>query len=257
VVKPLAGFNSHNWNGSSLFHSLQAKLEKRFSAGFTLLTSYIWAKTIGDVNGFSATGNTANSGMQNPLDWKSERSLADQHLAHRLVTSYIYELPFGKGKTLGTGWGGVVNAVLGGWSVGGITTMRSGQPAGLSVAGNPANSSTLNRPNVVGDWRLSSSEKTLDRWFNTDAFVKNNQYEFGNAGRNILIMPGGINFDLAAFKRFEITERLAAQFRFEMFNAFNSPPIGEPNVQVGNKNFGRISGAGFPRRLQFGLKLIF
>lgn len=257
VVGPLGGFNSHNFNGSSLYHSFQTKLEKRFSAGFTVLTSYIWSKTMGDVNGFSATGNTPNSGMQNPLDWKSERSLADQHLGHRFVSSYIYELPFGRSKTMGAGWGGPVNAVLGGWSIGGITTLRSGQPAGLSVEGNPANKSGLNRPNVVGEWRLSSSERTLDRWFNTDAFVKNNEYEYGNAGRNIIIRPGRINFDMAAFKRFEITERLAAQFRFEMFNAFNTPPINGPNMAVGNNNFGKITGAGRPRNLQFGLKLIF
>jgi len=256
VVGPLGSFNSHLFNGNSLFHSLQTKLEKRFSNGFTVLTSYIWSKTIGDVNGFASTGNTPNSGMQNPLDWRAERSLADQHLAHRFVTSYIYELPFGQNKKWGSGWNSVLKGVLGGWAVGGITTLRSGQPAGLSVKGNPANSSTANRPNVVGDWHLSRSERTLDRWFNTDAFVPNNKYEYGNAGRNIIIRPGRVNFDMAAYKRFQILERLAAQFRFEMFNAFNTPPIGSPNLQVGNKSFGKITSAGRPRLLQFGLKLI-
>jgi hypothetical protein len=97
----------------------------------------------------------------------------------------------------------------------------------------------------------------LDRYFNTAAFVPNDPFTYGNAGRNILIGPGTVNFDFAIFKRFSITERVTTQFRFEGFNFFNTPHFGNPNLEVGNNNFGRITGAGRPRNLQFGLKFIF
>jgi len=128
----------------------------------------------------------------------------------------------------------------------------------LNVQGNPSNASTFTRPNVVAGqtWRLPREERTLERWFNTDAFVSPPKYQFGNAGRNIIIRPGRVNFDLAIYKMFRFTERYRLQFRFETFNAFNTPPIGTPNLQVRNKNFGRITSAGRPRNLQFGLKFL-
>ena len=259
TVGPLSSFSSHHWSGSSLYHSFQAKVEKRFSGGFTLLGSFIYSKTIGDVTGFSGSGNASNSNPQNPLDWRSDRSLDAQHMGKRFVTSYIYELPFGRGKRYGSSWNRAADAIVGGWALSGILTLHDGRPSGLSVNGNPSNATTVSRsdrPNVVGEWKLSREERTLDRFFNTDAFVKNRQYEFGNAGRNILIDPGRVNFDFSAFKRFVITERINLQFRFEAYNSTNTPPIGSPNRAVGNNSFGKVTGAGRPRNLQFGLKLL-
>ena len=91
----------------------------------------------------------------------------------------------------------------------------------------------------------------------SDAFAKNNDFEFGNAGRNILFGPGLVNWDFAVYKRFSITEGHSLQFRFESFNFTNTPQFNFPNSQVGNNNFGRITSAGRPRNLQFGLKYIF
>ncbi len=258
VVRPLGQFFTHHWNGNTNFNSLQTKIEKRFSSGFTILGSFIWSKTIGDVNGFAATGSAANSGIQDPRNRKLERSLADQHIGKRFVTSFIYDLPFGRGKPMGAGWNRGVDAVLGGWSVAGIITARTGRPAGLSVQGNPSNSSTLTRPNVVDGqtWYLSSDERSMAEWFNTSAFAAPPQYTYGNAGRNIIITPGAWNFDAAIYKQFTFTERLRLQFRFEAFNAFNHPNWGGPNLSLGNPGFGTIGSASAPRNLQFGLKLI-
>jgi len=101
IVKPLGQFYTHHWNGNTNFNSLQTKIEKRFSAGLTVLGSFIWSKTIGDVSGFAATGNTSNSGIQDPTNRKLERSLADEHVGKRFVTSFLYELPVGRGKQFG------------------------------------------------------------------------------------------------------------------------------------------------------------
>ena len=141
----------------------------------------------------------------------------------------------------------------------GIVSFASGRPFGLSVRGNPANNGNFSRPNVVSgvDPHLTGSQRDPERWFNTDAFVSNNQYEYGNAGRNVLLGPGLANRDFAVYKRFAISEGHSLQFRFEGFNFTNTPIFGFPNSEVGNNNFGRITGAGRPRNLQLGLKYIF
>ena len=259
VVSPLAAMFRHEYNGNSLFHSAQTRLERRFRGGFTLLGAYIFSRTIGDVAGFAGSGNAPNSAIQNPLDRRAERSLDNQHRKHSFVASYVYELPFGRGRRWGSSWASAANSVLGGWTVAGIHSVASGRPYGLSVLGNPANTGNLNRPNVVAgvDPNLPSGERDPQRWFNTDAFVPNNDFEFGNAGRNVLLGPGLFNWDFAAYKQFNVTESKFFQLRFEAFNFTNTPNFGFPNSQVGNVNFGRISSADRPRNLQFGLKFVF
>ncbi|MBS1828218.1 MAG: carboxypeptidase regulatory-like domain-containing protein [Acidobacteria bacterium] len=258
-VTPLTIVDRHDWFGNSQFHSLQTRLEKRLSSGSSFLIGYTFSKTIGDTGGFSAAGNPPGTpqGFQNPLNRRLEKALDDQNLRHRLVASHQYDLPFGKGRRFGSNWKGVSDAVFGGWSIGGITTLASGQPMGLTVRGDQANTGDPNRPNVVGDWHLSRDARTLDRFFNTAAFVPNAQFTYGNAARNLLEQPGLVNVDFASFKRFQVTERIHTQFRFEAFNLFNTPNFGAPTSEVGNVNFGRITGAGRSRNLQFGLKVIF
>ena len=259
VVGPLAAMNRHEFNGNSLFHSFQTRLERRYSNGFTVLAAYVWSKNIGDVPGFSGSGNAPNSGIQNPLNRRAERSLDNQHRSHSLVSSYIYDLPWGEGRRWGGSWGAAPNALLGGWSVAGIVSAASGRPFGLRVRGNPANNGNFSRPNVVEGTspHLARGQRDPERWFNTGAFVRNNDFEYGNAGRNVLIGPGITNWDFAVYKRFWIAEGHSLQFRFESFNFTNTPVFNFPNSEVGNNNFGRITGAGRPRNLQFGLKYIF
>jgi len=259
VVGPLSQMSRHEFNGNSLFHSVQTRLERRFSNGFTFLGAYVFSKTIGDVSGFSGSGNAPNSGIQNPLDRRAERSLDNQHRAHSFTASYVYQMPFGRGQKFGRDMSRIADFLVGGWSVAGIHSLASGRPFGLSVRGNPANTGQLNRPNVVAgqDPKLSSDVRDPQRWFNTNAFVPNNEFEYGNAGRNILLGPGLFNWDFALYKQFKVTESKFFQFRFEAFNFTNTPNFGFPNSEVGNNNFGRITGAGRPRNLQGGLKFIF
>ncbi len=258
-VGPLSRMSRHEFNGNSLFHSFQSRLEKRFAGGFTVLGAYVFSRTIGDVAGFSGSGNAPNSGIQNPLDRRAERSLDNQHRKHSFTTSYVYELPFGQGRKYGSNMNRALDFAIGGWSVAGIHSLASGRPFGLSVRGDPANTGNLNRPDVVPgqDPFLPSDQRDPQRWFNTDAFVANEAFTFGNAGRNILLGPGLFNWDFALYKQFRVTESKMFQFRFEAFNFTNTPNFGFPNSQVGDNNFGRITGAGRPRNLQLGLKFIF
>jgi outer membrane receptor protein involved in Fe transport len=261
IVTPLSDNFRREFSANSSFHSLQGKLEKRLSAGLSFLATYQFSKTISDARGGADAGGTAPVGVQNPYDLRAEKSLADEHFPHRFVSSVNYDLPFGRGRAMMANAHPAVNAVFGGWAVGGIVTLVSGRRVNLGVQGNPANTGgrNPNRPNVVPgqEIALDESVRTLERWFNTDAFVKNAPFTFGNAARNLVTGPGTTNFDLAAFKAFNPTEAMRIQFRAELFNAFNTPNFGAPGSSVGTGQLGVISGAAPGRIIQFGLKLNF
>ncbi len=257
VISPLAGTWRDQFSGNANFHSLQTRVEKRLSHGVSLLANYIWSKAISDSRGAAPAGGTAQIDPQNPRDLRAERSLADEHRAHRFVTSYVYDLPFGRARGSGGSGSRVLGGLLGGWSIAGITTLSSGPRVNLTVLGNPSNTGDPNRPNVSRPWRLDKSGRGVERWFDTGAFTANAPYTFGNAGRNLLEGPGAVNFDFAVYKELRVAEGKKLQFRGEGFNLFNTPPLGAPIAEVGNKSFGAITSADRPRNLQFGLKFVF
>ena len=212
-------------DGWSRYRALQTKVEKRYSKGLSLLASYAWSRTIGLANN-----------VQNPLDIEAEVAVLDTYRAHNFVASGVYELP-------------------GGFSVSPIVTLVSGAPLNLTVNGNPANTGQSDRPNVVGDWELDNPSP--EQWFNTAAFVANDRYTYGNAPRNLLRGPRTFNVDMVVRKTFSLSARVNVDLRFESFNLTNSPAFGNPNTQVGNPNFGRISSAGAARSNQLAVKLLF
>ncbi|MBI2687617.1 MAG: TonB-dependent receptor [Acidobacteria bacterium] len=257
VAMPLGPVYSHRYDGNSIYHAMIAKVEKRFSAGFTVLASYTWSKNIGDTCGSAVQGNATGCGFQNLLNLRPERSVDNQDVPHRFVTSALYDLPFGKGRHYLAATHPVVNGVLGGWSIGSIVTASSAVPFSPTVQGNPANTGTytvVQRPNVVG--AAYSGERTLQRDFNIDAFVRPANFTYGNAGRNVLRGRSQFNWDFSALKSFQLLENLRLQFRFEAFTFSNTPRFAAPGNVFGTANFGVITAAGTPRNLQFGLKLI-
>ena len=130
-------------------------------------------------------------------------------------------------------------------------------PATPSVRGNPANIGGGDRPDVVSGQKVKTARQDPAGWWNPGAFTPNEIHTFGNVGKGILTGPGRAQWDPSASKQFRCTEKYTAQFRLEAFNVTNTPQFSFPNVQVGNRNFGIISGAGRPRDLQIGLKFIF
>jgi hypothetical protein len=193
------------------------------------------------------------------------------------VTSILYDLPVGKGKSF-LNHGGVLNQLVGGWETSGIFTAQSGRPlypvawdaAGQVIVGNQ------NRLNSTGlDPYLPSDQRSANQWFNLAAFSNLTAGQFGNMARNSLIGPGVWTLDFSAIKNFPITERQSLQFRFETFNTPNHPALGNPITLWGGSsakpalNFGQIRdtvtggsifipGTAFQmRQLQFALKYIF
>jgi hypothetical protein len=155
-----------------------------------------------------------------------------------------------------------MDTLLGGWQLSGIHVLQSG----LALTATLGGSAVLNlggerraRPNLVGDPELPASQRTIQRWFNTDAFAAFNPapQAFGNAGVGIMRGPGYANFDFTLAKDFRVSDRRRFQFRTEIFNAFNRANFGPPSIQRESSGFGQILSAGNARIVQFGLKFYF
>ena len=212
--------------GQSNYHGLVTRLEHRYRAGLTFTLSYTLAKSIDTTPGttFNVTPSRASAqNTQNLL--KGERGLSGFDFRQRFVWSPVYELPFGKGKPMLNR--GVVSRLVEGWQLSGIVTYQSGRPLTALVTRDQSNTlSNLDRPNMTGN--PNSGPRTVDKWFNTDAFVLQPAGTFGNAGRNNIVGPGIVNVDVAFSRRFVARERYSLQFRAESFNLANHTNFGLP-----------------------------
>jgi hypothetical protein len=271
-ARPYPAFGDIQWmenRVSSNYKSLQMRLEKRFSRGLSAMVSYTLGEAITDApDHISTSGGGAgiDTGVfrepQDGNNLRAERGPAEFDVRHRFVASYIWELPFGRDRRYGNGWNRAMDMALGGWQVTGIHVLQSGFALTATLGG----ASVLNlggerraRPNLVGDPELPSSERTVNRWFNTDAFAAFSPapQAFGDAGVGIMRGPGLANFDFTLAKNFPINERRYVQFRTELFNAFNHANFGPPNIARESAGFGQILTAGNARIIQFGLKVYF
>jgi hypothetical protein len=235
-------------DASGTYHGLLTKVEKRFSQGFTFLGTYTLSKTMFD----SFAGNGAQR-HNNPFDLRSEKGLAETDQRHRATAAWLYELPFFRSQR------GFPARILGGWQVNGVLVMETGMPIHPTQALQPvADGCTrcTRRPDRIADGRLSGSERTLGRWFDTSAFSLAVGH-YGNAGRNILTAPGLTNLDFSLFKNIRVSEGSEVQLRWEMYNATNTPPFNSPGLGLGTGNFGQITSAGLGREMQFGLRFQF
>jgi hypothetical protein len=245
--------------GNSTYHSFQFKLTRRFANGLHFLTTYTNGRAIEGTEGVGETGVGAPvpTRAQDPNNRAAEKALASYHMQQRLIFSYGYELPFGRSKRFATS--GVAALVLGGWSIQGITSLLDGNPFSVQMSSNNLNNGGFQRPDRICDGSLPRSERSVNRYFDTACFVAPALYAYGNAGRNILIGPGAVNFDTAVLRDFTIKEGVRLQFRAEFFNFFNTPQFYPPNASIGSPDAGTISGVrgGSNRQSQLGLKLIY
>jgi outer membrane receptor protein involved in Fe transport len=240
--------------GNANYHALQTSLERRWSKGVAFTAAYTWSKAIdpGSSGFFGVEGNS----IQNPYDMKPNRSISSYDLRHNLVLSWVYDLPFGANRALRSG-NRSIDYIAGNWQVNGIADLRSGVPVNLTVSGDIANTGNVNymRPNVTGEWRIDHS--TPDRWFNTKAFAAPAPFTFGNAGRNILRADTVHRFDMSAFRKFPIRERIYAEFRAEAYNVFNTVTYNGPTAEFTNINFGKVLSAMGARSVQLSARVYF
>jgi len=232
--------------GSSWYHALLLRAEKRFSGGFTVLGSYTFSKTM------------QKTEKLNPGDDYLQKVIAAIDRPHNFTANGTYELPFGKGRRWLARTPGWMDHIFGGWSVQGIYMAHSGAP--------------LNWGNIIfrGDIKdipLPRDQRSVQRWFNIDAgFERNNAKALVSNVRTFPLRFSGIrdsgvnNFDMSAFKTFRLREGLKLQLRAEGQNAANHPVFPQaPVVAPANTQFGQITATGGDaeqRRITMGLKLM-
>jgi len=242
------------------YDSLQTKLNKRFSEGYSLLAHYTWQKVTQEGNDYFIHDPEVSRGRP---DWDRR---------HNFVFTQLAELPFGQGRRFLGNMGTVADAILGGWQINSTTTIQSGLPFTPSYrdCGEDRDTGPC-RPDLIGEVRTIGDQ---ENWFDTtpigspgSPYARPAVGTFGNIGRNTLTGPMYWRTDASLFKHFRFTESTALEFRFEVFNLFNHVNLGQPDAEIGipgnlNDNAGRITSTAYGgldpmRQLQFALKLTF
>ncbi len=245
--RPIQGFSGiFNWAPvfKSNYNAFTTQLDRRFANGFSLLASYTYGHSIDDGPANSETNDPAPQDVRN---FRANRGDSSFDIRHRFVTSYSYELPFAR-----------TNRWLSGWQISGITSWQTGLPFTPVLSFDQTNTGTIARPNRIADGNLPASQQSIDRWFDTNAFVAPAAFTWGNAGRNFLRGPRQLNFDAGIARSFRLTEKTTLSFRTEAFNLLNTPQFGLPNATIGVAQAGVISTVQNPeRQLQFALRLAF
>jgi hypothetical protein len=260
--KPFPNFGVYidsDWSGNSSYNAFNAKIEHR--TGSVILTSvYTWAKSIDSKSAAAGIGNDV-AGWQGFLDnnnIRRDRGRSEFDVDHRLVTSFVYQLPFGHGAKYLSSANKAVDAVVGGWQVNGIVTFQHGFPMTISAAdvGGLNDTFGTNRADIVGVVSPSGFTQNAQHWFNTAAFKQPAAGFLGNSGRGILRLPGLNNWDVGFFKNFRFAEKASLQFRVETFNTWNHTQYNAPVRSVADPNFGQIFTARPARENQLGLKFL-
>ncbi len=165
----------------------------------------------------------------------------------------IAELPFGEGKPMLQD--GIGRHLLGGWLVSGILSARTGRPFTVTQGNNNVGAGATGLPNLTGD---PQGAETVEQWFNPAAYTRVTSGTFGNAGRNQLRGPGWLSVDMSAQRRIDVTSRVNATLRLDVFNLFNRANFGLPDANIVNATAGVISNlAGDPRVMQLSLRIAF
>ncbi len=245
-------------NATNRYDSLQMKLTKRFSNGFSFLTHYTFQKAVNNSSEYYNIDPTVNRGR------------ADFERTHNFVLSQLFELPIGKGKKFAGNIGSVANAFIGGWQFNSNTTIQSGFHFNLSYDGASRERDTgPNRPNVSGDIVYTPGVNGTV----TGTFTRPAIGTFGNLGRNALTGPGYWRTDASLLKKFHINETMNIEFRIEAVNLFNHVNLGNPDGNIGsfsgaggalvrNTNLGKSNSTAFfggdaQRNLQFAFRFAF
>lgn len=249
-----AAYSENFMANNSRYHSLQTKLERRFTGGLSLIGSYTWSKNIDLASTF---------GGDIPQDYYNRKvgyGRSQFDLRHNFVVSSLYELPFGPGRRY-LNVSGPAGKILEGWNINSIVSLRSGFPFNVCVDKDIANVGTrggCQHPDQIAEPSLSDSQRTPQAWFNTSAYAYAADFTFGSTGRNTGQGPGFKSVDLGLHKITKITENHRIEFRAEFFNAFNNVNFANPASTFGAGGFGTItSTVSNSREIQFALKYSF
>jgi hypothetical protein len=259
----LTGMLYSSLAGWSEFHAMNLRLEKRLSAGTSLLAAYTFGKSLD-----SDSGGSFGSPNLNPANFQLDKGPSDFDINHRIVGSGVYELPFGRNKKYFSGIGRAADAFVGGWQLNVIATWQSGVRRSVVAPNATTIGFITQRADFTGIDPKSSfngitpgedfgGANTSRYWFNPAAFRNPAPLKFGTTGRTTMVGPSWTNFDLSAFKNFMITEAAILQLRWEVFNSFNNVQFNPAEMNVTSPVFGTLQSAQRPRVMQVALRFTF
>lgn len=232
------------------YHGMSVIVRQRLSRGLSFLGSYTWSHTL-DVT----TDSNGGGAPMNPYNWRQDYGNSNWDIRHRVVASYVWDIPFFKGAN------SIMRNAFGNWQLNGITTLQSGFPFNVGIGTDTANTSAggTYRPDLIGTPSANCGDGHLVGCINAAVFapVPTGVFRYGTAGRNLLYGPHLFTTDLSLFKNFQIRERLRFQLRFEAFNVTNSPEFSNPSATFGTATFGNITQTSIDNRdIQLGAKLV-
>jgi len=265
---------------SSKYHALTFEVNRRFSNDLTFLNSYTFAKTLTNALGTAPssaipTGGQGDNGnnVNNYYDVASDMGNAYYTRRHRFVSTFVYDVPIGRGKKYFGGISRAANLAVGGWRVTGITVVQSGPwltPFFPSSLADPSGTFPISRsvkqqrPDCISGRTGYLPNPTTDKYFDVTAFSVpgSNIGRFGNCGVGTLEGPGTVAFSMSSGKTFALTERVGVQFEAQFANLFNLLNKDVPNTNVASGSFGQISQSQLvdqagPRTIQLHLRLRF
>ena len=236
-------------DGATDYNSLQAKLERRFRDGISLSTGYTWSRTMAH----NFHGTWFEGATWNEFDRRNMKTRTHWDRNHTYYGAFLWALPIFKNAT------GLTRSLLGGWEVTGLVSLASGEPVGVAISRDLWNQGPRRRvlPDRVGHGQLAESQRTLDRYFDTGAFVEPTNFSLGNSAYLALESDGLVLVDMSFHKRFSLGETRHFDFRVDMFNASNHTNFSKPNGTVDSASFGTVRGAGTARQIQLGFRFYF
>ncbi|MBI3684002.1 MAG: TonB-dependent receptor [Acidobacteria bacterium] len=243
--------------GVSSYHAGVLKVEKRFSHGLNVLSTYTWSKFLDNTGGGGATLGEEGAAYSNFYNRKADWGPSENDVRHRFTFSSVYQVPFGaRRKYLREN---PFRYIIGDWSLGAVTTLQTGAPITVQTQTNStnANSAGAQRADVLRDPNLPAGQRTIARWFDTTAFAQPAQFQFGNQGIGLVRADGRININCSVIRNFSLRERKQVQFRGEFFNLPNHPNFGNPAHQFEGAGFGIVNSARPARQVQIGLRLTY
>lgn len=271
--RPIVGFGSISAvlpKGFSNYNALQVKLERRFIKGLYILNSFTWSKALDNGSQVLEEPNGNTGTPQDINNFAADKGIGAYDQPFNNTTSFVFELPVGRGRWLGSDMHPVLNAIIGGWTLNGINTMTSGQPINFRI---PTSNVTNNLPTFLGGVALrpnatcdpvnhsARTNPTRDYFLpvGTCLSTPNLGTPFGTAGRNLARSDKYFNFDFAVHKEFHlpITEQTRLEFRGEFFNLFNKTNFQAATADITSSSFGVISSTFPARQIQLALKVSF
>jgi hypothetical protein len=243
--------------GVASYNAGLLRVQRRYANGFSLLGTYTWSKNLNNTSEGPGGQLGEDGGYSNLYNRRADWGPSGNDIRHRMTVTSVWEVPFGKGRRWVTT--NPLRHLVGGWTLGGLFTAQTGDPFTVETQVNTTNAFSAGglRADVLRDPNLPSDQRTLDRWFDTSAFVAPAPYTFGNSGINIGRSPGMMSLDLSVLRNFAVTETMRFQLRGEAFNVTNHTNFGSPGSTLGGPGYGLISGSGPARQMQIGLRFVF